>query len=1701
MIIKSDSPATMKTILYLIVLLVLIGAQAVSQTLTLTGPNPACPPANGTLTVSNYTSVIQWEAGEMIGSTFYVFETYDVTTPTFSYYNLTYPTSFRAKLRGGVRPVYSTILDVNVFPGSAGGTLAGAASFVTTGSGTLTLSGHTGTIVKWQKSTNGGSPWTDIAFTGTAYPYSDVATTTHYRVMVQSSTCAVAYSNVATITIYSIGNIAGPATGGDECPVTLTFQNYSGTIGWEYSTDGGSTWIPAGDSPTYKPVITADLKVRVRTAINSHGTYYTPVKDITWVPYSEANPVPDVAGVNFVRVQSVTAAGTTDTAQVDGLTTASKREAFIYQDGHGATLQQVMRKAGPAEKDIVNFSVRSATNVAAQYLPYVSTQDNGTYKSAALTEQAAYYVNGTNDKVADSPSPFVQAVYEKSPLGRLKEQGMAGLEWQPGSGHTVTVAYGTNESNEVRLFLPDGSSTGFYAANELSKQEVTDQDGSKRQVFTDRSGRTILQKVQLDEPIDGTNVPWLETYYIYTTSDRLRYIISPKGVKALQDGSWSFTAALKDQYVYEFVYDNLARVVEKKVPGQAWLYYAYDRLDRIVLVQDGNIRAQNKWYFIKYDRSGRPVMQGLYTNTTHTTRSAIQTNIVDPLYAIITDKYYEERGTALHGYTNQSFPTTGTEVLTINYYDSYDFDFNGTADYAYTAQSLAGEGTPGTPLSLPTGSKRLVLGTSTWLSNCVFYDVDGRVLQVRGNNHLSSAVDNVSTNVYDFEGKLKLSKIYHNAGTAGNTTVINKYEYDLQGRLIKIYQNNNAAPSDQLVVQYEYNALGQVVDKKLHHNGSAFLQSIDYRYSINGWLESINNAQLGADARNDDTDAGQSDYFGLELLYNTTANGLDNTARYNGSVSAMLWKAPAAPMGNTIDQRSYKFTYDKSDQLKTSTSQIYTGSDWTKEAGALNESMTYDHNGNIKTLQRNGRKHQLSGVTASYISEAIDNLTYSYSTTYANQLLKVEDAAANTAGFKNGVNVATEYTYDVTGNVTADQNKGISSVGYNFLGKPTQINFIDGRKIDYVYDASGTKLTMKAWQGATLTNTTDYIGSFVYENGVLSFFGSPEGRVVKNGSGLEYQYALADHQGNTRVVFTAAVPAPIAPQATFEGDANDGASQYTINASNVVSFGSANHTSGGSKVVRMNQTYKIGPSQSIAVVPGDKVDMEVWEYHEGSSGFGTSSTPLGTLITAVAGSFGGISGGAGESGMIYSGVNNALGAFSAGGNQGDSRPAAYLNYILFDKDYKVLNAGWQLAPATTFTKQKLSFPTLNIKEAGYVFVYLSYDDDSNNWVYFDDLKVTHTKTNIIQYNEYYPFGLQTGNSWTRKNHKNDFLYNASSEFNQASGWYETFYRGYDPALGRFMQVDPMAAQYASITPYNYCGSNPVMFNDPLGDQPVPRWYPTAILDDGTVRPDMSGSQSQDIINQWNGYWSNDNYMRNMIEERLSPQAAAEQLGGIPVTNPEEIAAILNHSFGLSENGQWGSYEEVLTVYSDGAGGVVAELGVEFTPVAQQSGLRNPGDPTKVLAQAHILIARMFFNAPDAVSFAGGVDLGAIVGGAFQKGKIYGLTGSIKGQSTSFVDSGLGFEVGGTASLNISEYYFFNLTGKNYTLTMDDFSGQRFSINAGASVVMSLGFGVSIAPIGGGWDSGMYIISKTYAYGAGIEGLPINANYGQTKTYK
>jgi RHS repeat-associated protein len=68
---------------------------------------------------------------------------------------------------------------------------------------------------------------------------------------------------------------------------------------------------------------------------------------------------------------------------------------------------------------------------------------------------------------------------------------------------------------------------------------------------------------------------------------------------------------------------------------------------------------------------------------------------------------------------------------------------------------------------------------------------------------------------------------------------------------------------------------------------------------------------------------------------------------------------------------------------------------------------------------------------------------------------------------------------------------------------------------------------------------------------------------------------------------------------------------------------------------------------------------------------------------------------------------------------------------------------------------------------------------------------------------------------------NKKLYNAGSEWQDdiegLADYYSTFFREYDPVIGRFNGVDPKSESFESWTTYHYSYNNPVNFNDPMGD--------------------------------------------------------------------------------------------------------------------------------------------------------------------------------------------------------------------------------------------------------------------------------------------
>ncbi len=92
---------------------------------------------------------------------------------------------------------------LSVVAASIGGTVNPPATLIcgTPNTGTLTLSGHTGNIVRWEVSTVGaGGPWTPVANTTTTLTYNNIAANTWYRAAVQVTGCVEVSSSVAALT-------------------------------------------------------------------------------------------------------------------------------------------------------------------------------------------------------------------------------------------------------------------------------------------------------------------------------------------------------------------------------------------------------------------------------------------------------------------------------------------------------------------------------------------------------------------------------------------------------------------------------------------------------------------------------------------------------------------------------------------------------------------------------------------------------------------------------------------------------------------------------------------------------------------------------------------------------------------------------------------------------------------------------------------------------------------------------------------------------------------------------------------------------------------------------------------------------------------------------------------------------------------------------------------------------------------------------------------------------------------------------------------------------------------------------------------------------------------------------------------------------------------------------------------------------------
>jgi hypothetical protein len=155
---------------------------------------------------------------------------------------------FRALYINSESPIgiASNTSTLTVNPASVGGSVTSNATVCSsTNSGTLTLSGHTGIVTKWQSSTNGGGSWSDIANTSASMSYLNLTQTTMYRAVVQSASCPTANSSAATITVIATTSITTQPISTSACEganATISLVAAGGSLNYQWQDNSSGSF-------------------------------------------------------------------------------------------------------------------------------------------------------------------------------------------------------------------------------------------------------------------------------------------------------------------------------------------------------------------------------------------------------------------------------------------------------------------------------------------------------------------------------------------------------------------------------------------------------------------------------------------------------------------------------------------------------------------------------------------------------------------------------------------------------------------------------------------------------------------------------------------------------------------------------------------------------------------------------------------------------------------------------------------------------------------------------------------------------------------------------------------------------------------------------------------------------------------------------------------------------------------------------------------------------------------------------------------------------------------------------------------------------------------------------------------------------------------------------------------------------------------
>ena len=759
----------------------------------------------------------------------------------------------------------------------------------------------------------------------------------------------------------------------------------------------------------------------------------------------------------------------------------SSIKSVQYYNGLGYPTVSVANVGGSGQTAYAQTTYDALGREECKYLP-VSKDNSILYKDnvrAMHSDKTAFYKN------------------HYDALDRVISVELPGEEWRNNDKRNWSkylantdadkvLHYVANPNGKYSLVKPDDKTNPYqyYPANSLTKEVSIDADEKRTETFKDLLGNVILQRTVLD----ANKKTYLDTYYVYNAIGQLCYVLPPLYQK---NGKKAITA-------YEYRYDSRGRITKKFLPGAEYIQYWYDNADRMIAMQDGVMRKNNKYRFTFYDNLGRLVVQGLCSSFCQSEK------LKDSCVVARFDKRKE-------GFLNTSYvipeyfrnSLTNPTLEIVNYYDKNQDSIKGNIKKKFSGIKLSATVSQ---IGQLTGCIAMA-GSNDYVSKVMVYDIKGNLTKSKMREIGGRIVTHNSS--YTFTNNPKYSKYtidvkYGDKMIVYDSLFYNSYNNKMKRHALAVSHGDNKTASS---ISYTYDNLGRI--STLSRPSS----TVSYTYDVHGWLKNIT-----------------TNSFKEELFYASCPDTKYDC--YNGNIGTMKWSN-----NNYGQNRGYQFVYDGANRLTDAVYGERTKLD--NKENRYNEVLQYDENGNITRLQRRGLK-----MDNEY--GKIDNLSLSYN---GNQLFSVEEDAIKDLKYtslefkkENG----SGYKYNENGSLIADKNRGIAYITYDYNNNPDSIFFTSGSVTKYVYSASGQKLRVvhhtaplnlgKEWGVKPKFNkalmlssdTTDYLldGSIVLKNGKIDkilFDGGYAQDTSANSTTdkFAFYYYNQDHLGNNREVVDA----------------------------------------------------------------------------------------------------------------------------------------------------------------------------------------------------------------------------------------------------------------------------------------------------------------------------------------------------------------------------------------------------------------------------------------------------------------------------------------------------------------------------------------------------------------------------------------------------